>query len=299
MTTPEVVCCPDGHYQLTIYGLSPYIVDYPEQALLACIIQGWQRGQRGRQMLSAVFPIKMRQWGLSRMLQFLTPPRMADKLRARYVRTYIHTYYLIILLHSLSYHWLIWIIYRPLSKLRVRSQPPRTRRTNNLGEGAQKKYFTNSDLPAGALTKDHWRRSFIPTFMWWVAWLQDPWNLNDNELLEAMPIIWDEIYAEHCKFMIVLNNTMWFLVSLAISSSGLGSTNSSLRRSNGSVTHGKIISLFAHCWLSTTSSIITVATRQTNFSRPTCWTCSIPSNSCMQKRAQLWVFLGTGNPLPN
>jgi hypothetical protein len=41
MTIPEVIHFPDGHYRNVVYGLSPYIVDYPEQALLACTVQGW------------------------------------------------------------------------------------------------------------------------------------------------------------------------------------------------------------------------------------------------------------------
>ncbi|KAG2740823.1 hypothetical protein P692DRAFT_201842419 [Suillus brevipes Sb2] len=41
MTKPEVVCCPDGHFQRAVYGLGPYIADYPKQALLACIVQNW------------------------------------------------------------------------------------------------------------------------------------------------------------------------------------------------------------------------------------------------------------------
>ncbi|KAJ7673067.1 hypothetical protein DFH06DRAFT_1358827 [Mycena polygramma] len=36
MTTPEVVRCPDGHFRRVIYGLGPYIADYPEQVWLAC-----------------------------------------------------------------------------------------------------------------------------------------------------------------------------------------------------------------------------------------------------------------------
>ncbi|KAG2116938.1 hypothetical protein DEU56DRAFT_874133 [Suillus clintonianus] len=41
MTKPEVLRCPDGHFRRAVYGLGPYIADYPEQALLACIIQNW------------------------------------------------------------------------------------------------------------------------------------------------------------------------------------------------------------------------------------------------------------------
>ncbi len=41
MTVPEVVLCPDGHFRLIIWGIGPYIADYPEQLLLCCIVQGW------------------------------------------------------------------------------------------------------------------------------------------------------------------------------------------------------------------------------------------------------------------
>ncbi|KAI0070656.1 hypothetical protein K474DRAFT_1687360 [Panus rudis PR-1116 ss-1] len=41
MTTPEVTMCSDGHYRRVVYGLGPYIGDYPEQCLLACIVQNW------------------------------------------------------------------------------------------------------------------------------------------------------------------------------------------------------------------------------------------------------------------
>ncbi|KAE9399341.1 hypothetical protein BT96DRAFT_965641 [Gymnopus androsaceus JB14] len=41
MTIPRVTLCPDGRYRRVIYGLGPYIADYPEQALLTCIVQNW------------------------------------------------------------------------------------------------------------------------------------------------------------------------------------------------------------------------------------------------------------------
>ena len=39
--TPEVFWCPDGHFWHVIWGIGPYIANYPEQVLLACIIKNW------------------------------------------------------------------------------------------------------------------------------------------------------------------------------------------------------------------------------------------------------------------
>lgn len=41
MTKPEVVRFGDSHYRRVIYGLGPYIADYEEQVLLACIVRSW------------------------------------------------------------------------------------------------------------------------------------------------------------------------------------------------------------------------------------------------------------------
>ncbi|KAJ7714662.1 hypothetical protein B0H16DRAFT_1807649 [Mycena metata] len=41
MTTPRITRCADGHFRRVVYGLGPYIADYPEQALLTCIVQNW------------------------------------------------------------------------------------------------------------------------------------------------------------------------------------------------------------------------------------------------------------------
>ncbi|KAI0003199.1 hypothetical protein BJV74DRAFT_876167 [Russula compacta] len=41
MMTPDVVHCPDGHFWQAIYGMGPYIADYPEQVWLAALVQGW------------------------------------------------------------------------------------------------------------------------------------------------------------------------------------------------------------------------------------------------------------------
>ena len=41
MSTPAVYRCPDGHFRHIIFGLGPFIADYPEQVILAGLKQGW------------------------------------------------------------------------------------------------------------------------------------------------------------------------------------------------------------------------------------------------------------------
>ncbi|KAH7905240.1 hypothetical protein BJ138DRAFT_1138338 [Hygrophoropsis aurantiaca] len=41
MTRPEIARCADGHFRRVIYGLGPYIADYEEQVVLACIVKDW------------------------------------------------------------------------------------------------------------------------------------------------------------------------------------------------------------------------------------------------------------------
>ncbi|GBE89318.1 predicted protein [Sparassis crispa] len=41
MTSPEVTRCANGHYRRIVYGLGPYIANYSEQVLLACVVQEW------------------------------------------------------------------------------------------------------------------------------------------------------------------------------------------------------------------------------------------------------------------
>ncbi|KAH9159540.1 hypothetical protein EDB89DRAFT_2117724 [Lactarius sanguifluus] len=41
MMKPRVMRCPDGHFRHTIFGLGPYIADYPEQVWLAGIVSTW------------------------------------------------------------------------------------------------------------------------------------------------------------------------------------------------------------------------------------------------------------------
>ena len=33
--------CPDGHFRRVVFGLGPYIADYPEQVWLTGIVSNW------------------------------------------------------------------------------------------------------------------------------------------------------------------------------------------------------------------------------------------------------------------
>ena len=41
MSTLQVMKFPDRHFHHVIFSLGPYIADYPEQVLLAGIVQDW------------------------------------------------------------------------------------------------------------------------------------------------------------------------------------------------------------------------------------------------------------------
>ncbi|KAJ7846477.1 hypothetical protein B0H14DRAFT_3454337 [Mycena olivaceomarginata] len=44
MMTPDIVCCPDGHFRCVIYGIGPYIADYPEQTKIDLLITSFDPG---------------------------------------------------------------------------------------------------------------------------------------------------------------------------------------------------------------------------------------------------------------
>jgi hypothetical protein len=68
------------------------------------------------------------------------------------------------------------------------------RRKKGLGE--VKKVFSNKDLPAGCLDQDRWRKWFITTYIWWVAHLDDVWNINCMDACDALQILWDTIFSK-------------------------------------------------------------------------------------------------------
>lgn len=41
ITKWDLVRCADDHFRRVVYGIGPYIADYPEQVLVAGIVNGW------------------------------------------------------------------------------------------------------------------------------------------------------------------------------------------------------------------------------------------------------------------
>ena len=37
----DIIWCPDHHFQRAVYGLGPYIADYPEQTVVLGIMYNW------------------------------------------------------------------------------------------------------------------------------------------------------------------------------------------------------------------------------------------------------------------
>jgi len=64
------------------------------------------------------------------------------------------------------------------------------------GKSGRKAPLTNKDLPDDVHKKDRWHKNFIPTFFWWVAQQPDPWNLADEDVVNALQEIWDVVYKK-------------------------------------------------------------------------------------------------------
>ncbi|KAF9785921.1 hypothetical protein BJ322DRAFT_1020092 [Thelephora terrestris] len=41
ITTWDIICCADNHFRRVIYGIGPYIANYPEQSTTAGTVYGW------------------------------------------------------------------------------------------------------------------------------------------------------------------------------------------------------------------------------------------------------------------
>jgi hypothetical protein len=77
----------------------------------------------------------------------------------------------------------------------------------------QKKKFRNEDLPRGCQDDNRWRGNFIPTFLWYAAYQNDPWNLEEDAAVNAMQRIWDTLYSKAIPYRIVPHDAVYIIVS--------------------------------------------------------------------------------------
>jgi hypothetical protein len=82
--------------------------------------------------------------------------------------------------------------------------------------GALKKpsKFKNCDLPPGATTGNVWRRNVVPTFIRFSASQPDAWAIKDDDALKAMQLIWDKIYGGRIPHTMVIDDSVFFVVSV-------------------------------------------------------------------------------------
>lgn len=82
--------------------------------------------------------------------------------------------------YTYSLSWIFWGIVKIGVSKALGKQP--------CEKNGQKLVFNNKDLPASV------HKHFILTFLWWVRKQPDPWNLVDNDAVNALQQIWDKLY---------------------------------------------------------------------------------------------------------
>jgi hypothetical protein len=76
---------------------------------------------------------------------------------------------------------------------------------------------TSKHLPLGCHDGNVWRRSFIPTYINYIANCADPWTVPDAEALAAMRKIWKRVYGSKLDHMIEIGDAVFKTVTHAIS----------------------------------------------------------------------------------
>src|ERR1700720_1984943 len=64
------------------------------------------------------------------------------------------------------------------------------------GKKGRKLALGNKDLPNGIHKEDRWRKHFIPTFLLWLGWQANSWNVPDDEVVNALQKIWNVVYKK-------------------------------------------------------------------------------------------------------
>jgi hypothetical protein len=76
----------------------------------------------------------------------------------------------------------------------------------------KQKKFRNEDLPNGSQECGRWRKNFVTTLFWYVAYQPDPWNLDDNDTVIAMQQIWDSLYGKAVPYNVTVHDAVFTIV---------------------------------------------------------------------------------------
>jgi hypothetical protein len=56
----------------------------------------------------------------------------------------------------------------------------------------------------------------VTTLFWYVAYQQDPWNLDDDDAVIVMQQIWDALYGDAIPYNITIQDAVSTIVSASI-----------------------------------------------------------------------------------
>ncbi|KAI0247968.1 hypothetical protein BJV78DRAFT_1285175 [Lactifluus subvellereus] len=85
----------------------------------------------------------------------------------------------------------------------------------------QKSWWTLADLPEACTANNLFRKSFIPTYIKFVAQGSDPWTVNDLAAVAAMQKIWTAVYGKTIHYTVSTDGPV-FAISTAESTTDEG-----------------------------------------------------------------------------
>jgi hypothetical protein len=84
--------------------------------------------------------------------------------------------------------------------------------TSKLQVRQKGKKFKNEDLPASCYDGNRWCKVFILTYIWFVAFQENPWSINDEKAVKGMQKIWDVIYGNFILHRIIIDDPVFTIV---------------------------------------------------------------------------------------
>lgn len=76
----------------------------------------------------------------------------------------------------------------------------------------RKTRVTNNDLPVGAHDDNRFRRAYVPSNIWWMAFQLDPFKAEVNPQVSFMRTSWEVIYGNTVPHKVQVNDPVFRLV---------------------------------------------------------------------------------------